>query len=312
MPGAYPPAGPTLSGDLLTVHRLLANPTYLQRRLRGIPDLRFVADLILTKQYRSAGGAVAYEVGESPTNTRPIQAISPGSEYPRDSPADGTAALAKVSKWGEAVPLTDEKLKRSVYMGAEVDRTLQKTANTIITKVDRLATTAMASAVAGNTVAAAQTWDNASALLFRDVEKAGAKIVDQNQGYRPNAIVMSTTKYAMLVTDPAIAALRKREDSSNPIYGGEIEKLGKYTIIATALANLPSDDVWVIDSNNLGAMADETEVDPGYAVLTNNLQYKVIRKDSRDAWDIQARRITVPVVDEPAAGVKITGTGSLG
>jgi hypothetical protein len=197
-------------------------------------------------------------------------------------------------------------------MGKEVDRTLQKTANTIISKVDKLTTSAMASAVAGNTVAAAQTWDNASALLFRDVERAGAKIVDQNQGYRPNAVLMSTTKYAMLVTDPAIAALRRREDSGNPIYGGDIDKLGKYTIIATALANLPSDDVWVFDSDQLGAMADETEVDPGYATLGNNLQYKVIRKDSRDAWDIQARRITVPVVDEPAAGVKITGTGSLG
>lgn len=311
MPGAYPPSGPTLSGDLLTVHRLLQNPAYLTRRLRGIPDLRFIADQVYTRRLKTSGGAVAYETGEPIVNPRAIEAIAPGSEYPRDSPPDGTAGLARVSKWGEAVPLTDEKLKRSVYMGDEVNRTLRKAANTIISKVDKLTTAAMSSQIS-TTVAAAATWDNASALLFRDVEKAAAKVTDQNQGFKANTLLMSTTKYAMLVTDPAIAALRKREDSQNPIYGGDIEYLGKYRIVATAVANLPSDDVWVFDDNELGGMADETEVDPGYATLENNLQFKVIRKDSRDAWDIQGRRITTPVPLESAAGVRLTGTGSLG
>lgn len=311
MPGAYPPSGPSLSGDLMTVHRLLQNPTYLKRRLRTIPELRFIADQMLTQRLRTSGGAVAYETGEPIVNPRAIKAIAPGAEYPRDSPPDGTAALAKVSKWGEAVPLTDEKLKRSVYMGDEVNRTLRKAANTIITKIDRLTTAAVGSAVTA-TSAAAQTWDNASALLFRDVEKAAAKVVDVNQGFRVNTLLMSTTKYAMLVTDPAIAALRRRESSDNPIYGGDIEYLGKYRILSTAVANLPSDDVWAYDSTELGGMADEDEVDPGYASMDNKLQFKVIRIDSRDAWDIQTRRITVPVVLEPAAGIKITGTGSLG
>jgi hypothetical protein len=311
MPGAYPPAGPTLSGDLLTIHRLLQNPTYLQRRLRTIAELRFVADRILTNRIRTSGGAVAYEIGEGITNDRAVEAVAPGSEYPRDSVKDGTAALAKVSKWGQAVQLTDEKLKRSVYMGRELNRALTKTANTVITKVDRLTTTAMASAVT-QTVAATAAWNAASPALFRDVELGGAKIVDNNQGYNPNAVLMSTTKYAMLVTDPAIATLRRREASDNPIYGGDIEFLGKYEIISTAASNLPSDDIWVFDSNALGGMADETEVDPGYATMENGLQYQTERVAKRDAWDIWARRITVPVVEEPAAAVKITGTGTLG
>jgi hypothetical protein len=311
MPGAYPPAGPTLSGDLITIHRLLANPAYLERRLRTIAELRFVADRILTNPLRVSGGAVAYEISEPIVNSRAVESVAPGAEYPRDSPADGAAALAQVRKWGQAVPLTDEKLKRSVYMGRELDRALLKTANTVIQKIDRLTTAAVASAVTA-TSTAANTWDNASALLFRDVEKAAAKIVDTNQGYNPNTVLMSTTKYAMLVTDPAIAALRRREDSTNPIYGGSIDKLGKYEIIATAVSNLSSDDVWVFDSTALGGMADETEVDPGYASLDNNLQYQTKRIAERDSWDIWARRITVPVVQEPAAAVRITGTGALG
>lgn len=311
MPGAYPPAAPTLSGDLLTVHRLLQDPARLERRLRTLADLKFISDRLLTGKLRSSGGAALIEQSEPLVNTRAVEAVAPGAEYPRDSIAEGTAVLLAVSKWGQAVSLTDEKLKRSVYMGREVNRAIMKTANTVITKIDRLTTAAVASAVTA-TSAAGTTWDNASAVLFRDVEKAGAKIVDQNQGYNPNAILMSTTKYAMLVTDPAIASLRRREASDNPIYGGDIEFLGKYEVISTAVSNLPSDDVWVYDSDQLGSMVDETEVDPGYATMENGLQFQVERISRRDSFDIWARRITVPAVEEPGAAVKITGTGSLG
>jgi len=311
MPGAYPAAPPTISGELLTISRLLQSPTMLRRRLLTIADLRFVADRILTNRYRTSGGAIAFEQSEPMVNNRAIQAIAPGSEYPRDSPADGVAAIAAVSKWGEAVPLTDEKLKRSVYMGQELNRTLIKTANTIVTKIDRLGIAAVASAVTA-TSAAAAVWNTTSALLFRDVELAAAKITDLNQGYNPNKVLMSTTKYALLITDPSIATLRQRETTSNPIYGGEIEKLGKYEIITTPVGNLPDDSVWVFDSVHLGGMADELDQDPGYATLENNLQYKTVRIDTADRWDIMARRITVPVVQEPGAGIKITGTGALG
>lgn len=311
MPGAYPASGPTLTNNLLAIDRLMKSPTMLTRRLRGIPDLRFVSDQILTRKIRANGGAAMAETGEAIVNPRPIESIAPGAEYPRDSPADGTAMLVKVSKWGEATPLTDEKIKRSVYAGDEVNRALRKAANTVITKIDKLTTASMGSLVT-NTSAAAQTWDNASALLFRDVEKAAAKVTDLNAGYRVNTLLMSTTKYAMLVTDPAIAALRKREASENPIYGGEIEYLGKYRIVSTSVGNLPSDDVWAYDDNELGGLASEDEVDPGYATMDNGLQFKVVRIDARDAWDIMVRRITAPMVTEPAAAIRITGTGSLG
>ncbi|WP_250029789.1 phage major capsid protein [Paractinoplanes maris] len=311
MPGAYPASGPTLTNNLVAIDRLLKNPTFLTRRLRGIPDLRFVSDQILTRKIRSTGGAAMAETGEALVNSRAIESIAPGAEYPRDSPADGTAMLVKVSKWGEATPLTDEKIKRSVFAGDEVNRTLRKSANTIISKVDKLTTSAMGSLVT-NTSAATTTWDNASALLFRDVEKAAAKVVDLNQGYNPQTILMSTTKYAMLVTDPAIAALRRREDSANPIYGGKIEYIGKYRIVATSVGNLPRDSVWVFDDQELGGLASEDEVDPGYATMDNGLQFKVVRIDARDSWDIMCRRITAPMVTEPAAGIEITGTGSLG
>jgi hypothetical protein len=308
MPGSYPPAPPTITSNLLRIHQLLQSPTRVSRRLRDLKDLRFVADMILTQRFRTSGGAILYETGETVTNARAIEAVAPGSEYPRDTPSVGTASTAAVSKWGQAVFLSDEKLKRSVYMGREVDRALTKVTNTVVSKIDRLACAAVASNVTA-TSAALGGWSNeTSARMYRDIEIAAGVIVDLNDGFNPDSVLMSTANYALLITDPTIASLRRREASDNPIYGGDVEYIGKYRIIHTASANLPTDDIWVYDSDQLGGMADETDVDPGYASAPNGLQVQTLRVSERDGWDLWARRITVPVVTEPTAGIRITGT----
>lgn len=306
MPG-YPPAPPTLAGDLLTIHRLLENPTQIRRRLQTLGDMRFVADQILTQRFRSSGGAVLYEVSEPVFNSRAVTGVAPGSEYPRDTDANGTAALAAVTKWGQAVRLTDERIKRSVYAGDEVDRALRKLLNTVIRKVDRLALAQVASAVSQTSPASAP-WDNSAATMLRDIEYAKAVIDDLEMGYHPDTILLSSTRYAELVSDEKIATLRKRETTDNPVYGGQIEILAGLTVVKTSVGNLPSDDVWILDSQMLGGMADEVNADPGYTVAEMGVQVQTLRKPEIDAWDIWARRITVPVVTEPGAGIRITAT----
>jgi hypothetical protein len=307
MPGSYPPAPPTLSGDLLTISRFLQSPTMLSRALRTIMNLRFVSDQLLTGQYRSQGGAIAYEVSEPILNTRAVTAVAPGSTYPFDTPVSGQAALAAVSKWGEASFLADEKVKRSVYAGAEIARTLQKAVNTVVNKVESISMALIGSAVT-NTSAAIAGWSTSNAAIFRDIEIAAMKIVDQNQGYNPDTILMSSAKYALAASDPVIASLRRREATDNPIYGGDLETIGKYKVVYTALANLPSDDIWVLDSSMLGGMADEANNDPGYVTIDRNIQVQTERIAGRDGWNMWARRLTVPIVQEPAAAIKITSS----
>jgi hypothetical protein len=57
-------------------------------------------------------------------------------------------------------------------------------------------------------------------------------------------------------------------------------------------------------------MADEVDGAPGYSVADLAVQIKSIRKDENDAWDLQGRRKTVPVVQEPAAAVKLINVGT--
>jgi hypothetical protein len=119
----------------------------LQRRLRTFRDLRFVADRLLTQRFRTAGGAVLYEMSEPFVTDRAVTAVGAGSEYPSANLPTGTAGIAAVSKWGQKVPITDEEITRNVYGGAAVDRNLRKVVNSIIKQVDSVTMSAIASAV---------------------------------------------------------------------------------------------------------------------------------------------------------------------
>ncbi len=306
----YPPAPASLSGDLLIIHRMLANPAVIQRRLKAMTDIGFIADELLKGRFRTSGGAVSYEINDQPLFTnRAVTAVAPGSEYPRALPQSGTAALAQVSKWGQATELTDERIKRSIPMGDAVDWALRIVVNTIVQKIDRLAIAAVASGLNATPVTAGAAW-NSSATILRDIELAKAAVDGQEMGYKADTILMTNTKYAYMVSDEKIATLRKRESSDNPVYGGTIESIAGLKVLTTPLANMPggTDDVWVLDSNRIGGLADEAELDPGYARAENGVQVQIRRVAERDAFHLWARRITVPLVTDPLAGRKIAST----
>jgi hypothetical protein len=213
-----------------------------------------------------------------------------------------------VKKWGEASFLSDEQVKRSVYAGNEIARTLQKAVNTVVNKIEAITIAAIGSAVTQQQAATATWATTATATIFRDIELAAAKIADQNQGYNPDTILMSTSKYAYMISDATVSNLRAREDNNNPIYGGRMAQIGGFNVVYTSVANLPSDDVWVLDSTLLGGMADEVNNDPGYTTVDRNIQVQNERIAGRDGWNLWARRLTVPIVQEPAAACKITGS----
>jgi len=111
------------------------------------------------------------------------------------------------------------------------------------------------------------------------------------------------------MVDTVISNLWRRETTDNPVYTGKVEMVAGMKVLVTP--NLPvATSCYVLDSRALGGMADETEYAPGYSISDLAVQVKSIRKDDIDAWDLQGRRLTVPVVQEPGAGQEITGVTS--
>jgi hypothetical protein len=303
MPGTFPAAAPVLTGDSLAISRFLQSPTAIARRLRDYQDLRFVADQILTQRFRSQGGAVLYEMTEPFTSDRTAEAVSAGSEYPYANLPTGTGAVAAIQKWGQKVLLTDEEVARNVYAGAAVDRQMRKVINTIISQVDSIAMSAISSAVTATQ--AGTDWSGATPTFLRDILKGRAKILSLNLGYKPDTLVVNDNQYAFMMSDTVITNAWRRETTDNPVYTGQVEQVAGLNIVVSPA--IVAGNAYVLDSTALGGMADEVDGAPGYSVSDLAVQIKSIRREENDAWDLQGRRKTVPVVQEPGAAVKLTG-----
>ena len=298
----YPAPPPSLSGDTLSISRFLQNPAQIQRRLRTFLDLRFVSDQLLTGRLRSQGGAVLYEQSESQTTDRPVEQVAPGAAYPYADTAKSQAAIAAIQKWGQKVLLTEEEILRNAYAGAAVDRKLRKVVNSIIKQVDGVTMSAIGSAVTQVFNVTTQ-WTAASPTFLRDILQAKAVIVKLNQGYMPDTLALNDSQYAYLMSDERFTNALKRETTDNPVYTGQVERIAGLTIIVSPSITQPL----VLDSTQLGGMADEQAAMPGYAVADLGVQVKSIARDE-DAWDLQGRRKTVPVITEPGAAIEITNT----
>ncbi len=302
MPYSYPPSAPTISGDVQTINRFLNSPTLLARRLRTIAENRFISDVLLSGRARAEGGAIVYEQSEGLYTERPIEAVSPGGEYPLTPITGGPAQVAKIVKWGQDTLVTDEAIRRQRM--SPVERGLTKLVNTVVKQVDSVALSLVASAVT-QTVAASAAWSAGTATILRDIMRARATIAALNQGYSPDLLIVDDMTYAYVASDATVTNALQRESGANPVYSGEFPIIAGLRVLPTP--NLPSAGAWVVDSTQLGGMADE-DLGGGYqAAGPVGLEAKSMRDDENDQWRLRARRVVVPWVQEPNAAVRITG-----
>ncbi|NKS78000.1 hypothetical protein GS539_19460 [Rhodococcus hoagii] len=230
----YPPAPPTFSGDMQTVNRFLSTPTLVSRRATEIARQRFISDVLLTSRTDVAGGAIVFEQDDPLYVERPVEMVSPGGEYPQTGLADAVPQAVKVNKWGQDVPITDEKIKRSNF--AAVEKALTRLVNTAVRNCDSISLSLIASQVTQTQAVTDGAWVSSTKIL-RDIMLAKATIIGLNKGYDPNVLVVDDTTWAYLASDPAIQTARAREDSANTIYTGEFPSIAGLTILPTP--NLP-------------------------------------------------------------------------
>jgi hypothetical protein len=306
MPYIYPPASPTLSGDVETISRFLNNPTVVARALRTLAQQRYIADALLTGRFSVEGGAVLYETGETIFTADNPRAVAPGAEYPLTTAPTGVASVAKTVKWGQDTKITDESIKRQRMQ--PVNKAMLKLVNQNVKFIDSIALSAIASAVTASQAAAA-SWSTATAAqILTDVATARASILSLNQGYDPDTVVLDDTTWAYAYAKFTSGGFLPREtDGSNPLITGSFPVIDGMRFLASP--NLPTaGTVLIVDSKMLGGMADEDLGGPGYAsVGAPGVEAKTIRDDEDDLWRLRMRRVTVPIVVEPAAGRKITG-----
>lgn len=310
MPHIYPPAPPTLSGDILTISRFLNSPALVQRRLRTIAEARFIADSILSGRYETSGGALLYEQTESIYTSKPPEAVNAGAEYPRSPAAPGPAALAGITKWGQDVPITDEHVHR--YGRRAVDVALLKIVNYLVKQVDTTAMVALGAAIpVGNQLAVTGGWDTpATSNILFDLMRAKAQIEAYDQGYTADTVITTDLGVARIISDRNIIAGLAREGNSPVTASGDLREIAGLRIMPTNnIPALSTYKAFVVDSTMLGGLAYERLESPEYGGDPANGVESWTRRDpaANDQWLVRGRRPVVPIIQEPQAAVALTG-----
>lgn len=293
-----------LEGTLTTeqIHSLLQNPRVIAKRVATLADQRFIADYLLAGRFDAAGGGVFYETGEEIFASDSPEAVAPGAEYPKTVLTQGEIAAAKTVKWGLETDITDEKISREGI--SFVNKALVRLANTVVRHVDTVAMAVVASKVT-STFASPATWTTTGAVA-RALLTAQAERADLGTGLELDTVLLEPADWAqiigMLIDDKALP-----RETGNIVQTGTlpVNALGFTWVTSPHYTGAPL----LVDRDQLGGMADERLQSPGYARAgATGVETKSDRHKD-DKYELRARRVTVPVVTEPQAGVTITGTG---
>ncbi|MSS84973.1 hypothetical protein FYJ24_09395 [Actinomycetaceae bacterium WB03_NA08] len=296
-------------GSLTTseLHLLLKSPTLIARRLADLTKEKFLADYLLSGRYDATGGGVFYETGTDDLYTGEApEAIEPGGEYPLIALDEGLPSAARTVKWGQGTIITDEKITRE---GRQyVEKALKRIANQIVRTVDQTTWGVIASRVT-STSAAPGGWEKAGKAV-EHILKIQNERAELATGLELDVVALPGAQFAkfigLLVDDGALP-----REQANVVLTGSLPVNALGLTWATS-GHIMGTDPWLFDIDQLGGMADEKILSPEFAPAGNTgVEASTDRATTgdKDGYLLRGRRVTVPVVTEPMAGVKLTGTG---
>ncbi len=300
----YPLARPSGTLTAAQVHMLLSQPRVIAKRVQKLTDQRFIADYLLGQRFEAKGGGIFYETGEQIFAPDASEAIEALQEYPLTVLPNGDIAAAKTQKRGLGTEISDEKISRDNIVA--LDRGLGRIANQVVKDVDAIA---MAVVIAKITDTYASSAWSSVANVVTGLLAAQAAREDLALGINADTIALTGAQWAKVMGLFASAGVLPREGNNNPLVNGNypVNLLG-YTWVTSPW--ITGGNPLLVDREQLGGMANEDIQSPDWTKAgPEGVETYVKRLDGRDGYRAAARRITVPVVIEPHAGVAITGTG---
>jgi hypothetical protein len=302
----YPPRPGTISdGHVQTISAYLNQPDLITRRLRTLTEQRFIGDRMLRGTAIARGGMVKYAVSESIYPLGAPKPIDPKGKYPLSRIDTGTLTMEALQKEGLA---TDVSLESVQDTGMEpVERAEVKLSNVMVQYFDELVVSKVDAAVTQSITGT--NWQSAGGYaILRQTLLAKALIRDLRQGYSPKALLLTTEGVAIVMSDEKLQSAIQRVPS-NDVFGGVMTTFADLEIIE-APSDLAITDPVVFDADQLGSIVrPENEVGADTNGVSALSQYFTFSADGDEFWRIGVKRRRLPIIQEPAAACRITGTG---
>lgn len=312
MPVTYPGGGPQV-----TVEALLRQPRLIARQLSDLVNQRFiVADRIFARgtAEQVAGGAALFQRAESIFPTRnDVEEVGIRSEFPRTTWTEAIFTAA-VRKYGLEVPIADETVRRNAL--DVVARAQRKLANAMVRFVDTVAMALLLDTTSSgaNTMAASGDWSTAATDIIADIATARAMIINENQGFMPDTMIINPAQELDLLIDDGLRQILPREGGAPQaaaITGNPVPILGLRQILTTP--SMTAGKVAILESNVVGTIADEAPLpSENYSAYTPgpnlaSVYVKIYRQENTDEQIVRAARFPAMWISEPDALTVITG-----
>lgn len=312
------------------VHTLLANPITVAHRMASLVTDRFLADFLLPNRYSATGtGAVVYETTGDQVllaNDEPA-VIAAGAEYPLSMVnRGGQYASISTIKRGLDSEVYDERIARG---GLDpVNKTMRGLGNSLVKQHDRLGLAAIVSK-------ATRTYDvSADGGNFTTAEgiinaALFARVWAEEQGldsYDYSTVLLKPRQYAK------IQSMLLGQNINSAAGVGPVLKTTPIDVEGLTFVtspNAPFVEPTLIDRFALGGIVDEDLGSPGYVRANTNgsalttggngndapgtfVETKIQRligSDDRDGYRLRVRRVSVPLVTDSNAAIRLTSTG---
>lgn len=284
---------------------LLGSNRLIARRLAEITQMRFISDFLLSERLDASAGGVFYETGEEIFAPSASELVTPGATYPKVVLPEGVIEAARAVKRGIGTDVTDEKIAERG--GGVATRALLKLANTVIRDVDTVAMAVIASVVTSTFASPGGAWTTPGTVVGA-LEAIRTQRAALGLGFDLDTVVLTGADWATLLEMFIDEGALPRETGNIAITGNIPVELYGYTW--TTSPHYSGTNPLLVDRDNLGGMADQNLRSPDWARYgKSGVEGQSERITGSDKWTVRARRVTVPVVLEPLAGVQITATG---
>lgn len=299
MPSPYAPTHPAVQpvdGTRVTVDMYLRNTPRVQRDLSDLSRLRFIADYIFREGERTQSGSVLYEQLLANTGLfteRDVKEIQELAEFPILNVGEKVPTTAMVKKWGGAFLFSYEKVRRD--QRDVLGKDMRQLSNTVVRKMNRLAVYTVGADPNISTYAATAVWsDPTNSRKLEDLVVATSMIDDIDMGYTADTVLINSTNARELRIDQKITDRLPKEGTNNPLLSRDLAGLLGLDFIVTN--DVPEGTMYILSRGLVGSFHDEL---PFYS--------RVVDLPEREGYLVQAARVTVPIVTDPKAIVKVTG-----
>lgn len=286
-------------GTKLTVRDFTRDPTLLRTTLVAGVTGQFIAESLFRDAGDIPSGILKFSEGDPLFAADSPELVEEFGEIPVLSTELGQYQAVFTSRIAGAVVISEQMRTRN-QMNV-LTKKIGQVKNTFIKAYDTAALALLMSKLA--TQAGSAVWTTAATLVRYDVAKA-IETVSLNTdaygniyGFAPDTIVVHPSRVAAMLYNTDIDRVYTNTDNGErPIYKGQISKeLVGLKIMKNQFLD-PTKAI-VLESGTVGGIGDERAFR-----VTDTYEIK-----QRETWRADASRISAMVVDQPKAGVVITG-----